>query len=148
MGCLCHILCIRLVSVYCLLTSCFILEPCSLISSSLVCSLPCLMSLPRPDCVHLLLITVCVYIVFILCQSVLLMQQRAGHLRVTAHGRRFPKPLEVFTGKLRVQVLFSVRVQKLSPQRNLLLFLQFKSQIHPNVTSHQFPTTHIWCSSS
>lgn len=147
MGCLCHILCISLVSVYCLLTSCFILEPCALISSSLVCSLPCLVSLPRPDCVHLLLITVCVYSLYPVPVG---LANATASRRPQSHGTwsQFSKLLEVFTGKLRVQALFSVCVQKLSPQRNLLLFLQFKSQIYPNVTSHQFPTTHIWCSSS
>lgn len=140
MGCLCHILCISLVSVYCLLTSCFILEPCALISSSLVCSLPCLVSLPRPDCVHLLLITVCVYSLYPVPVG---LANATASRRPQSHGTwsQFSKLLEVFTGKLRVQALFSVCVQK-------LLFLQFKSQIYPNVTSHQFPTTHIWCSSS
>lgn len=53
---LCHILSLSLVSVYCLVTSCFILKPCSFMCQpacpSLVCFPPCLISLSRPSCVH------------------------------------------------------------------------------------------------
>lgn len=53
---LCHILSLSLVSVYCLVTSCFILKPCSFMCQpacpSLVCFPPCLISLSRPNCVH------------------------------------------------------------------------------------------------
>lgn len=74
--------CVSSVSVYCNVTSCFILKAfpfaCQTAPSSLVLFLPppCLISLPSPDCVHLFLMNVCVVFslrpCFVLCQFILL----------------------------------------------------------------------------
>lgn len=82
----CQVLCVSLLSVSCVVTSCFILKPYFLMCQSACPSPACfqswLISGPLPDCDHLLPITLCIYslrLPFPCAISYCSLQQRASH---------------------------------------------------------------------